>query len=300
MKRPFHTPFAAMALAVGLAFSLPGHAADNPYGTIDPGEIKVAVMAYMPYTATKGGEIIGLDSDILKSIAKKLNLNIKASVTDFPGMLAAVQTRRVDIAIGGIAWSPDRQKQGLFTDPPYYSPLIMGVKMGESLPTTKSLEGKTLGTVTGYVYVKAIKDVPNAKLRTYPNAIGVFEDLSSGRLDAGFLDPLLVAYQHTERPDLKFNVAYLQSPTKEELKLHPGFQYFEPFMTGFYIPKQEPKLEKAISEQIDAMYKNGEMKALITKWGGKPDQFLVPTADMAAERTAVDRPAGWTPPTIAK
>ncbi|MGI5452350.1 substrate-binding periplasmic protein [Streptomyces sp. CA-249302] len=91
-------------------------------GTLTPGVIKVAVQPYAPYTSIKGGRIVGLDGDILNYIAKKLGLQVKPQVTDFAGMLAGVQSRRVDITIGGVAWSADRQKQGLFTDPPYYSP----------------------------------------------------------------------------------------------------------------------------------------------------------------------------------
>jgi polar amino acid transport system substrate-binding protein len=69
-------------------------------------------------------------------------------------------------------------------------------------------------------------------------------------------------------------------------------------MTGFYVPKQEPALEKAISQQIDAMYQDGSLSALITKYGGDPQQFLKPSADMAKQRQAVDRDANWQPPSI--
>jgi polar amino acid transport system substrate-binding protein len=70
-------------------------------------------------------------------------------------------------------------------------------------------------------------------------------------------------------------------------------------MTGFYLPKEAPKLAKAVSDQIDAMYKDGSLSALITKWGGDPKQFLVPSPEMAAQRRGVDRPADRSPPSIA-
>jgi polar amino acid transport system substrate-binding protein len=73
----------------------------------------------MPYTALRGGKLIGLDSDIINSIAKKLDLKVEPQLTDFNGMLGGVQSRRVDITVGGVAWSKERQQQGLFTDPPY-------------------------------------------------------------------------------------------------------------------------------------------------------------------------------------
>ncbi|TYL23878.1 amino acid ABC transporter substrate-binding protein, partial [Streptococcus pyogenes] len=45
--------------------------------------------------------------------------------------------------------------------------------------------------------------------------------------------------------------------------------------------------------------KDGSLSALITKWGGDPKQFLVPSPEMAAQRRGVDRPADWSPPSIA-
>src|SRR6516164_1168856 len=124
--------------------------------TLKPGVLQVAIEPYMPYTALKDGKLQGLDSDILAAVASKLGLKMEVSVTDFPGMLAAVQSQRADITIGGIAWSDARRKVGLFTDPPYYSPPAMAVHGAADYPDVASLEGKSLGTVTGYVWAKSI------------------------------------------------------------------------------------------------------------------------------------------------
>jgi polar amino acid transport system substrate-binding protein len=69
-------------------------------------------------------------------------------------------------------------------------------------------------------------------------------------------------------------------------------------MTSFYVPKQAPKLEQAISGEIRKMYASGEMSKLIEKWGGDPKQFLTPSPWMAKMRQGVDRPDGWTPPAL--
>lgn len=289
---------ALLGIGIGLlAASQAALAADLEM--LKPGVLQVTIQPYMPYTALKDEKLVGLDSDILAAVADKLGLKMEVSVTDFPGMLASVQSRRADITIGGIAWSDARQKVGLFTDPPYYSPPAMAVHGSADYPDVKSLEGKELGTVTGYVWAKSIAQVPNAAPHTYPTADSVFQDLSSGRLDVGFLDPLLIIYQQQERPDMKFQVRYLTPPSAEEVKAHPDYQYFQPYMTGFYLPKEAPNLAKAVSEQIDAMYKDGSLAALVTKWGGDPKQFLVPSPEMAAQRRGVDRPADWSPPSIA-
>ncbi|MGP4047310.1 substrate-binding periplasmic protein [Streptomyces sp. 2A115] len=269
-------------------------------GTLTPGVIKVAVQPYAPYTSVQGDKIVGLDGDILNYAAEKLGLEVKPQVTDFAGMLAGVQSNRVDITIGGVAWSADRQKQGLFTDPPYYSPPAMAVRSGKTYKTVDDLKGLELGTVEGYVWVKSIQAVPDAKLHAYPDANGVFDDLGAGRVDVGFLDPLIIIAAQKERPDLKIDTQYMTPPTAEQVKAKPDYQYFQPYQTGFYLPKKATKLEKAISAQIDAMYANGEMEKLVKKWGGDPEQFLKPSADVAAARQGVDRPQDWTPPSIAQ
>jgi ABC-type amino acid transport substrate-binding protein len=264
--------------------------------TIEPGKLKVAIESYMPYTGLKAGKIEGLDGDIINAVAAKLGLEVQPQMTDFNGMLGGVQSRRVDITVGGVAWSKERQQQGLFTDPPYYSPPAMGVHSGKTYSTVDDLQGLNLGTVTGYVWVKSIKAIPGAKLGAYPNANGVFDDLGSGRLDVGFLDPLLIINQQKARPDQKIATQYLTPPTDAQVKEHPDYEFLRPYMTGFYVPKQEPKLEQAVSDQIRAMYANGEMAKLIEKWGGDPKQFLTPSPWMAAMRDGVDRPQGWKPP----
>ncbi|WP_328976025.1 transporter substrate-binding domain-containing protein [Streptomyces canus] len=269
-------------------------------GTLTPGVIKVAVQPYAPYTSVQGDKIVGLDGDILNYVAKKLGLEVKPQVTDFAGMLAGVQSRRVDITVGGVAWSADRQKQGLFTDPPYYSPPAMAVRNGKTYKTVDDLENLNLGTVEGYVWVKSIQSVPGAKLHAYPDANGVFDDLGAGRVDVGFLDPLLIIAAQKERPELKISTQYLTPPTAAEVKAKPAYAYFQPYQTGFYLPKKATKLEQAISAQIDAMYTNGEMAKLVEKYGGDPEQFLKPAADVATARRGVDRPQDWNPPTIAK
>ncbi|MEI8412597.1 MULTISPECIES: substrate-binding periplasmic protein [unclassified Kribbella] len=267
-------------------------------GTLEPGVLKVAIQPYAPYTSMVGDKMTGLDADILNAVAGKLGLTVKPEVTDFAGMLANVQSRRVDITIGGVAWTAERQKQGLFTDPPYYSPPAMAVRAGEHYQTVNDLQGKDLGTVEGYVWVKSIQAVPGAKLHAYPDGNGVFDDLGAGRINVGFLDPLLVLAAQKERPELKVETQYLTPPSDAELKAHPPYEYFRPYMTSFYLPKQATALEKAISEQIRAMYTSGELTKLIEKYGGAPDQFLKPSPEIAATRRGVDRPADWQPPTI--
>lgn len=175
----------------------------------------------------------------------------------------------------------------------------MAVRSGKTYRTVDDLKGLDLGTVEGYVWVKSIQSVPGAELHAYPDANGVFDDLGAGRVDVGFLDPLLIIAAQKERPELKIKTEYLTPPTAAQVKAKPAYAYFQPYQTGFYLPKKATKLEQAISAQIDAMYANGEMAKLVKKYGGDPEQFLEPAADVATARRGVDRPENWTAPSVA-
>lgn len=264
--------------------------------TLEPGVIRVAIQPYAPYTSMEGTELTGLDADILAAAAERLDLEIEPQVTDFNGMLGGVQSHRVDMAIGGIAWSEERQEEGLFTDPAYYSPPAMAVHGSETVSTVADLEGKDLGTVTGYVWVKSIKAIEGAELHAYPDANGVFSDLSAGRIDVGFLDPLIIIDAKEKRPDFDFETQYLTPPTADEIAAEPDLQYLAPYQVSFYVAQEAPKLEAAISEEIRAMYDDGELAELIEQYGGDPEEFLVPTPEMSTSRQGVDRPEDWSAP----
>ncbi|OLB78438.1 MAG: amino acid ABC transporter substrate-binding protein [Actinobacteria bacterium 13_2_20CM_2_71_6] len=266
--------------------------------TIDKGVVKVAIEPYMPYTDVKNGKLVGLDSEILQEAAANLGLKVEFNVTDFKGMLGGVQSHRVDVTIGGVGWSKDREDKGLFTDPVYYSPPAMAVVGDKSYQTVDDLKGKTIGTVTGYVWEKSIKEVDGAQTKVYQDAATFFNDLGTGRIDVGFIDPLLVTYQAQQKPDTKFKLVYFTPPTDAQIAAKPAFKDFRQIQIAFYVAKEGPKLEKALDAEIDEMYKNGKLAEMVKKWGGDPNAFCKPAAYLTSLRQGVDRPADWVPPTI--
>lgn len=181
------------------------------------------------------GKIIGLDGDIINAIATKP-----------PGWLV------------------------------HRSVVVLTARHGRALrkvyTTVTDLHGLNLGTVTGYVWVNAIKSIGGATLHAYPNDISVFQDLSAGRISVAFLDPLLIIYYQKQVPGCRVESEYLTPPTGDQIKQHPAYQYSRPHMTGYYLPKQEPKLAAAVSAQIRAIYADGQMAVLIKKWGGNPQR----------------------------
>ena len=272
------------------------HASPGSLGTLHPGVAVVSIEPYMPYVGAQNGKLTGLDGDIMTALAQRLHLKVQIFQSDFPGQLAAVQSHRVDVAIGSIGWTKERAKVGLFTDPTYYAPTVVSERKGQNITRLDQMAGKTVCTITGYLYIPALQDIPGATLRTYPTSANMYEDISNGRCDVGFSDALLNIYMALHSPHFHLTFKYLTPPTARDVAAHPLYSRFEKAELCFYIPPQEPQFERALTAGIRAFYKSGLEARLLKKWGADPVSWLQPPPLVAKDRIGVDRPTGWTPP----
>ena len=285
-----------LALAACGSSSTKAPTAANPLQLITPGTLTVSIEPYMPYVGEQNGKLTGLDGEIITQAAKNLGLKIKIVTSDFPGQLAAVQSHRVDVAIGSITWTAERAGVGLFTDPTYYSPEVMIEHKGSDYTNISQLVGKPVGTIVSYSEIPALQAIPGATLHTYPSAANMYSDITDGRIVAGFADALINIYVAQHEPQLDLVSHTLDPITAQQLAQHPAYKNVEPELEAFYIPKQEPALEKALNGQIDKFYKNGTEAKMLQQWGADPKIWLHAPSYAAAERIGVDRPKGWIAP----
>ncbi|WP_238009833.1 transporter substrate-binding domain-containing protein [Dactylosporangium sp. AC04546] len=281
------------------AGAAPGGCTPAAVDTVESGKITVGTFAYQPYIGLAGGKLDGLDGEILSEAAKNLCLAVVARESDWDGVLGNVQSHRVDLGIGGIGWGKERSEKGLFTDPVYYSPPAIAVVGDARYATVDDFKGKNVGTISGYLWEKAIKATDGiGQAKTYPDAVSMFSDLNNGRLDVGFIDPLLIPYEAKKNPNSKFKISYFEEPTDAQVAARPDLINYRQLQISFYLARQATKLNDALNAEIRKMYANGKLTELITKYGGDPNQFLKPAGYQSKLRTGVDRDAGWAPPTI--
>jgi ABC-type amino acid transport substrate-binding protein len=269
----------------------------NRAGTVSVGYMN----GLMPYVGVENGVLTGVDGDLFKKAVEPLDLQIKPQGSEFSAMIAAVQSGRLDIGIGGIAWTEEREKAGVFSDPVYYSPLVLLTKPGLSVSKIDDLKGLDIGAVTATLNLEAAQAVPGAKAHTYPDWNKTLADLKAGRLDAASIDPLVVVYAQQSDPDLKdFGVSVIEQPNEEQLKANPKLSAFNQYQVVWYCSKKAKALCEKLSAQIDDMYADGSSKAILTKWGVDAQSFLTGTDLMAKQRAGIDRPDDWTAPTVSE
>jgi len=54
----------------------------------------------------------------------------------------------------------------------------------DGIDTIAGLEGKTVGTVSGYLFVPDLQALLGGNLKLYPNGVALAQDLAAGRIDA--------------------------------------------------------------------------------------------------------------------
>ncbi|HBB1252647.1 TPA: transporter substrate-binding domain-containing protein, partial [Escherichia coli] len=129
--------------ALTLAFAVSSHAADK--------KLVVATdTAFVPFEFKQGDKYVGFDVDLWAAIAKELKLDYELKPMDFSGIIPALQTKNVDLALAGITITDERKKAIDFSDGYYKSGLLVMVKANNNdVKSVKDLDGKVVAVKSG-------------------------------------------------------------------------------------------------------------------------------------------------------
>ena len=81
------------------------------------GTLVVATNAeFPPYESYEGGEVVGIDIDIMQAVCDELGMEMQIEDMAFDSIISAVSTGKVDIGASGFTVTEDRKKNINFTD----------------------------------------------------------------------------------------------------------------------------------------------------------------------------------------
>jgi ABC-type amino acid transport substrate-binding protein len=263
------------------------------FKTIKPGVLTVAFNGDMPGTSVKDGKLIGLDGEMMQWVADGLGLKVEPVLMEWSAEIAAVEAGRADIMHGMMGWSAARTKVLLMSDPIYYQPTGITQKKGQNWSKLKDLEGKRVGTITGFAWVDEMKKIPGAQISLYDTSDAAIRDLLAGRVDALIADGPLVEYAIVKNPGWTIH----QLPLVD-----PGRRADFPILTGvnnalFAVNKQSGPLLDAINTKIQEGWKACKNLEIAKKYGmSNVNMWFKPPPE--STRVGVDRPKDWVQPTL--
>ncbi|QHG64666.1 substrate-binding periplasmic protein [Pseudomonas putida] len=262
MMKPFKRITRCLAFCVAVAGSAqalaeckPGHS----FTTLTPGVLTVAAWVFPPYSIPgPNQELGGVDGEIIRQIAARECLTIKASVLDPAAAIQSVVTRRADVVIGDWYRTVERGKVLGLSAPLYLD--VMGIISKPGYVTVGELEGKRVGTVQGYLWVNDLKKVLGDNLVLYPNPVAMAQDLASGRIEAG-IDSHAVAIASQQKGAYQGASIKVSAPDPRVKATEQPGQTAIPYM------RSNAELGKALDANIQALHGSGEIARILEAHG---------------------------------
>jgi len=219
------------------------------------GKLVMATSAdYPPYEFhdLSGGkdEITGFDVDIAKAIAKELGVELEIKDMAFDGVLPALLTKKVDIAIAAFTITDERKKSVDFSDPYLDGGQQIVTYKGSPIKGKEDLKGKTIGVQLSTTGEAEAKKIDGAKLKQFDRVDAVMLDLMNKRVDAAIVGSVVAdAY-------LKLN------PDKYE----KAGDKLNSEQNGIPIRKEDTKLLEVVNKVLKDLKDSGEYDKLVQKW----------------------------------
>lgn len=158
--------------------------------------------AFVPFEFLQDGEYVGFDIDLWTEIAGEIDRDFALQPMDFSGILPALQTNQVDVALAGITITQEREESIDFSDGYYDSGFLLMVAADSDITGFDDLAGRSLAVKTGTsAHEWATENLPDTELRLFPNIDNAYLELRAGGVDAAMHDTPNVLYYIAESGD---------------------------------------------------------------------------------------------------
>ena len=172
---------------------------------------------------------------------------------DFNGIIPALQTGQVDVALAGITIKDSRKEVIDFSDGYYDSGFLLMVPADSDITGEADLAGKSVALKTGTSAADyANENFTDSELRLFPNIDNAYLELRTGRADAAMHDTPNVLY-------------YIANAGNGEVKAVGEQMLAHEYGIGF--PKGSEWVER-VNVSLAAMKADGRYDAIFAKWFG--------------------------------
>ena len=275
MNKKLLTVFAIIIIIIGaIAFYMwdpdkiiVGVDNNPPYTFIDqPTAVSIDANGVAVIPVKQSAAYIGFDIEVIEAAAKKSGLTIEYRNMPFGTMIAQIEKGRkinqflakssynpapaIDVAIGGISVTTERQKLVDFTIPYAKGGACIVTTQGSTIASATDLSGKIVGVELGTTMVPQANAIKGVKLQGYHNQSDMFIDLYDGKLNAIVMDKMSAEYDLKERKMANLKIVNMLSNEDFAMVLKKGNK-----------PLAD-KLNKALTE----MQASGEIKKIYDKW----------------------------------
>lgn len=209
------------------------------------------------FTTTNGlvGEFDGIDVAIAVELADSLGKELDIQDMEFDGLLASVQTGKIDMAVAGMTVKPERLESVDFSIPYYTASQVMVVGSDNTdITSAEDLKnGKKVGVVLGYTGDSIVTDdlqIDEANITRANRGVDIVQDVKNGKLDAVVID------SYTGKALAE----------KNGLKVVEDAEAFESEEYAIAVQKGNTELLEAINAKLQEMLDSGKIAEIAEKY----------------------------------
>ena len=137
-----------LGLLAGCGSSNADSSTDNSGG--DTAKLVVATSPdFPPFESLEGGEVVGIEVDILKLIAEKMSMELDIQQMDFDSVIPGVQAGKFDVGMSGITVTDKRKENVDFSSVYFMAAQAIVVSADSGITGKADLEGKKVSVQTG-------------------------------------------------------------------------------------------------------------------------------------------------------
>lgn len=232
--------------------------ADKVQGTMKGMTLKVGVpddMAPFSYYDKEQKKITGFDIDLLDKISDYLGFEYKLYPMSMKQIEQKIKNKKIDIAVGGISITDDRQRNYAFTDTYYETYLQIVVNKKTEVTDRKDIKNMKIGVVEGTSseeYAKEYLSEDGNKIKIYKTAQKVFEDLEKDKINATIYDTVgIQTYMNEHKDTSNLQVLDEQLNSQESnygIMFGKGYKYLDQFNVALQVINNDGSYQK-IKEQ---------------------------------------------------
>lgn len=199
-------------------------------------------------------QLVGFDIDLGNEIAKKIGVKAEYTITDFNGIILALNASKFDMILSGMSITDKRKESVDFSQPYVMGGQVIAIKKGNtSVKAAEDLKGKILGCQLGSIGDKVATEMQGLKeVKKYDKITEAFQDLSAGRIDGVIMDAQVGGYYIAQKPG--------------EYEVLPGMVTEEPM--GIAFKKGDKELKEAVDKALEELKQEGLLSKLSMKWFG--------------------------------
>ena len=218
--------------------------------------------------------LTGFDVELMKEIAKRLDLEIEFKEMAFDNMLTSVQNGQIDVAANDISVTEDRKEKFAFSKPYKYTYGTAIVRKSDlsGIKSLEDLKGKKAAGEATTVFMDVAREY-GAEEVIYDNATNdqYLRDVSTGRTDVILNDYYLQTLALAFFPEF-------------DITIHPDIAY-NPQEVAFLMDKENGELQENIDRVMDEMLEDGTVKELSEQFYNGADVSVEPDVDATIVET---------------